>query len=79
MKNKPLYEYCNEKVLSFEMREARWRAFGHMLRLDLEVPAQKAMDYYFDVPVNAKKYSGRRRCNLPVCIDNDLKETAKLT
>ena len=79
MKNKPLYEHCNEKVLSIEMREARWRAFGHMLRLDREVPAQKAMDYYFDVPTNAKKYSGRRRSTLPVCIDNDLKETAKRT
>ena len=79
MKNKPLYEHCNEKVLSIEMREARWRAFGHMLRLDREVPAQKAMDYYFDVPMNAKKYSGRRRSTLPVCINNDLKETAKRT
>ena len=77
MKNEPLYEHCKEKVLSSEMREARWRAFGHMLRLDQKVPAQQAMNYYFHVPLKAKKYSGRRRSTLPVCIDNDLKETAK--
>ena len=79
MRNKLLYEHCNEKVLSSEMREARWRAFGHMLRLDRRVPAQKAMDYYFNVPLNAKKFSGRRRATLPVCIDNDLKDAAKHT
>ena len=78
MKNKLLYERCNEKVLSSEMREARWRAFGHMLRLDREVPAQKAMGYYFDVPLNAKKFRGRKITTLPVCIDSDLKDAAKL-
>ena len=35
------------------------------------------MNYYFHIPIKAKKYSGRRRSTLPVCIDNDLKETAK--
>ena len=59
------------------MKEKRWRAFGHILRLDNEVPCQQAMVYYFDPPHDAKKYSGRKRMTLPVVLDEDLKETAK--
>ena len=32
------------------------------------------MEYYFDVPNNAKKFPGRRRNTLPVVIDEDIKE-----
>ena len=59
------------------MKERRWKAFGHMLRLDEQAPCQQAMRYYFDVPPNAKRYPGRRRTTLPVVIDEDIKKAAR--
>ena len=59
------------------MKAMRWRAFGHILRLDPQAPCQLAMVYYFDQPENAKKYPGRRRTNLPTTINEDIKESAK--
>ena len=37
------------------------------------------MHYYFDAPESSKKFPGRRRITLPICIDNDLREAAKST
>ena len=34
------------------------------------------MEDYFNLPEKQKKYSGRRRCTLPVKIDEDLKKAA---
>ena len=39
------------------MREARWRTFGHMLRLDRRVPAQRAMDYY-SISLHRQRFEG---------------------
>ena len=50
------------------MKETRWRTFGHMLRLALQTPCQQTMDSYFQVPVNAKRYSGNQRRTLPVIL-----------
>ena len=74
--NKHLYRDSKEVPLSIDMKRARWRAFGHMLRLDDETPCQLAMREYFNIPEKHKKYSGRKRCTLPVIIDEDLKEAA---
>ena len=74
-RNAHVYRDSNEP-LRIEMKEKRWRAFGHILRLDNEAPCQQAMVYYFDPPQDAK-YSGRKRITLPVVLDEDLKETAK--
>ena len=32
---------------SFVVPSARWRLFGHVLRMPLDAPAQQAIDYYF--------------------------------
>ena len=32
---------------SIQVIDARWRLFGHTLRLDASTPARKAMAYYF--------------------------------
>ena len=32
---------------SLQVIDARWRLFGHTLRLDANTPARKAMTYYF--------------------------------
>ncbi len=59
------------------MKEARWRTFGHILRLPATTPCQQSMNDYFECPPKAKKSSGRRRVTLPVLLDNDITEAAK--
>ena len=71
--NKQLYEQSGETQLSKDMRAARWSALSHMLRRHNETPCQQAMEHYFDIPVDAKKYSGRKRNTLPVVINADIK------
>ena len=45
--NKALYKQCNERPLSLYVLETRWRLFGHILRRDREIPANKAMEGFF--------------------------------
>ena len=77
-KNTALYEESGEMPMDKVMKKPRWRSFGHMLRMHKETPCQKAMEYYFDVSVNAKKYSGKQRITLPTKIDDDIKQCAKI-
>ena len=43
--NKTLYKKCNEP-LSTHILESRWRLFGHILRRNEDIPANKAMQLY---------------------------------
>ena len=45
-----------------------------MLRLPLEAPCQQAMDWYFEIPDNAKKYRGNQRITSPVKLHNNIVE-----
>ena len=47
-----------------------WRLFGHILRRDREIPANKAIEGFF-VP-QGDKYRGRPITTLPVVLNNDL-------
>ena len=77
-KNDRLYELCNEREISNDITEARWRAFGHMLRLPLDTPCQQAMQWYFEIPPNSKKFRGQQRTTLPVTLHNDIINTNKI-
>ncbi|GFR73715.1 hypothetical protein ElyMa_003875300 [Elysia marginata] len=68
--NKALYKQCNERPLSLYVLENRWRLFGHILRRDREIPANKAMEGFF-VP-QGDKYRVRPITILPVVLNNDL-------
>ncbi|KAK3773203.1 hypothetical protein RRG08_025869 [Elysia crispata] len=68
--NKALYKQCNERPLSLYVLENRWRLFGHILRRDREIPANKAMEGFF-IP-QGDKYRGRPITTLPVVLNNDL-------
>ncbi|GFN83051.1 hypothetical protein PoB_000955700 [Plakobranchus ocellatus] len=51
--------------------EARWRLLGHVLRRDRNIPANKAMPFYFS---DNKRARGRPQTTLPVTLNNDLKK-----
>ena len=54
-----------------EVLQARWRLFGHVLRREPSIPANKAMAFYFHD--NAKRARGRPITTLPMTLNNDLK------
>ncbi|GFR95345.1 hypothetical protein ElyMa_002690700 [Elysia marginata] len=66
--NKSLYKKSEQTPISLE---ARWRLFGHVLKRESSIPANKAMAFYF--LDNAKQARGRLITTLPMTLNNDLK------
>ncbi|GFO27526.1 hypothetical protein PoB_005403100 [Plakobranchus ocellatus] len=54
-----------------QVLEARWRLFEHVLRGDRNIPANKAMLFYFS---DNKRTRGRPQTTLPITLNNDLKK-----
>ena len=53
--------------ISIKMIEARWRLFGHVLRMPRNVPAQMAIDKYFQPTAGVPCRRGRPRTTLQWC------------
>ena len=70
--NTALYKKCNERPLSLQILEARWRLFGHILRRDKEIPANIAMNTYF-TPSGQGKHRGRPPTTIYTVLNRDLK------
>ena len=60
-----------KKLIILDVIAARWRLFGHILRLAENTPAQMDMTYYFS-PRDAKKFCGRQKITLPTSLHNDI-------
>ena len=69
-KNKSLYRICQERPLSLQILSAHWSLFGHILRRDKNIPANKATRAYF-IP-NGNKLRGRPKTTLPIVLNRDL-------
>ena len=76
--NNSLYEMSNSKTLSADIKKARWKMLGHVLRLSENTPAQRSMKCYFENYENKKRFRGRPRTTLPVVIEQDLKAANKV-
>ena len=73
IRNTKLYEICNECPLSITILQSRWRLFGHILRRNRDIPAFKAMQFYFTkINPSDKNFRGRERTTLPTTLANDL-------
>ena len=68
--NKSLYRICQEKPLSLQILSARWILFGHILRRDKDIRANKATKAYFIS--NGNKLRGRPKTTLPIVFHRDL-------
>ena len=71
--NAALYKRCKCGPLNIRITEARWRLFGHVLRLPRDVPAQMQIDEYFKREVGVDSWRGRPRTTLPAVLHEDLK------
>ena len=45
-----------------------------MLRLNVNAPCQKVINFYFEKPRNGQKFCGVKRIALPVTMNNNIKE-----
>jgi hypothetical protein len=75
--NADLYVRSGIRPASEQAMYARWRLFGHTLRLDERTPARQAMLYYFE----HGHYKGRSGnfLNIATALSNDYKAVAKCT
>ena len=73
--NENLYKITNSRPLTIDITKARWKMFGHALRLNEQTPARKAMRYYFQVPENCEKFRGRKRATLVTTLNRDITRT----
>ena len=72
--DKNLYRETKERPISETMKEARWKLLGHILRRTEEIPANKAMIFYFNNNISGKKFKGARRTTLPEVLNSDLEK-----
>ena len=73
--NKELYELTKTRQLSTDITQARWKMFGHALRLHEKTPARKAMKWYFQVPEGVRKFKGRKRAIIVTTLNRDILRT----
>ena len=74
IRNKKLYDKTNSKPVSIEMTRRRWNLLGHILRLDKETLARKAMKFMFAERSN-KTFRGRKRATIYTTINRHIKKT----
>ena len=74
--NTALYRRCRCHPVSEDVKSARWRLFGHMLRMTRDTPAQQAIHYYFADTGDAT-FRGRPRTSLPTALSADLRRVGR--
>ena len=72
--NVDLYHRCQCRPISESIVTARWRLFGHVLRLPRD--AQRAIDHYF-ADTEAAAFRGRPRTSLPTTLCSDLRRIGR--
>ena len=70
--NAALYRRCRCHPISEDVKSARWRLFGHVLRMPQDAPAQQAINYYF-ADTGVATFRGRPRTTLPTALSADLR------
>jgi len=69
--NRNVYRRTESEPLGVTIMKAKWRLFGHILRLDVTAPSNLAMEAYF-LPSESVCWRGRPRITLPVSLHQDL-------
>ena len=75
VKNEDLYAQVGILPASVQVVSARWRLFGHTLRLEENTPARKAMLYYFSY--NDMKGRQGPRVLLPTSLSKEYKSVTR--
>ena len=73
--NSKLYKLTHSEKLSKTIAARRWKLLGHILRRDPNIPARKAMRYFFEERKTSKKFLGRPRTTIVTTINKDIRIT----
>ena len=71
-----LYRRTQSSPISVAIRAARWSLFGHVLRMPLDAPVQRAIDAYLE-DTGTPKFRGRPRCTLPTTLGESLRRIGR--
>ena len=74
IRTKHLYKTTKTHTISADITKARWKLFGHTLRMNKDTPARKAMKFYFERN-NAGKFRGRKRTTIVNTLNRDITNT----
>ena len=74
--NDALYRRTHSRPISADIRAARWSLFGHVLRLPLDAPVQRAIDAYME-DTDTPKFRGRPCCMLPTTLGENLRRIGR--
>ena len=74
--NDALYRRTRSSPISAAIRAARWSLFGHVLRLPLDAPVQRAIDAYLE-DTGTPKFRGRPRCTLATTLGENLRRIGR--
>ena len=75
IRNAELHKATKSRPPTIDITKARWKMFGHALRLNENTPARKAMKWFFQVPVGVKKFKGRKRATILTTLNHDIQRT----
>ena len=71
-----LYRRTQSSPISVAIRAARWSLFGHVLRLPLDAPVQRAIDAYLE-DTGTPKFRGCPRCTLPTTLGENIRRIGR--
>ena len=69
--NEKLYKVTGTRPLTIDITKARWKMFGHVLRLNEDTPARKAMRWFFKAPAGVRKFRGRKRATILTTLNRE--------
>ena len=78
MKNEKVYEVTKTRTLTTDIMKARWKLWGHDLRLNENTPGRKVMKYLFIAPSSsAKKSRGKKRLTIVINLNKYIEGTKR--
>ena len=73
--NIKLYRLTKRKPIIIDITTARWKYFGHVLRMHPSAPPKAAMAWFFTPEEQAKRFRGAKRTTIATTLHNDIKDT----
>ena len=73
--SKEVYKKTKTEPVCIDITKARWKYFGHSLRMDDKIPAKQAMKWFFQEELNLKKHKGQQRTTIVSTLQKDIQET----
>ena len=78
IRNEEFYKVTKTRPLTIDITRARWKMLGHVLRLNENTPARKAMKWFFLIPEGVRRFRGRKRATIVTTLNRDIERTRRV-